>query len=131
MDAADSDENGGLFNIDFSSADEAAAEQQKKPPRDFQSEADFQQQLREWRPKVEKGELWKTLKLPIDSPSKPVSQTILHSIEELYFYRRYEEARNFTEEALRGKGLMVEFRKTLESYLERCNAKLRSAEKRS
>ncbi|KAG4438416.1 hypothetical protein IFR05_006122 [Cadophora sp. M221] len=114
------DENGGLFNIEFDSEDEkAAAEQEKKVPRDFQSEEDFQRQASEWRPKVERGEIYKTLTLPISNPSKPVSQTILHAVEELYFYRQYEEARKVTVEALKAEGLIAEFRKTLERYLER------------
>lgn len=52
------DESGGLFNIEFDSEDEkAAAEQENKVPRDFQSEEDFQEQVREWAPKVETGEV--------------------------------------------------------------------------
>ncbi|CZT13021.1 uncharacterized protein RCO7_04273 [Rhynchosporium graminicola] len=119
------DDNGGLFNIEVNSEDERAAdEREKKVPRDFQSEEDFQKQLKEWKPKVETGDLYKTLTLPISHPSKPVSQTILHAIEELYFYRRFEEARRVTVGALSAEGLIVEFRKTLEGYLERCDAKL-------
>lgn len=62
MDPTDDDASGGLFNIDISSssADEdatAAGEAAEKTPRDFQSEEDFQTQLREWRPKVERGEV--------------------------------------------------------------------------
>lgn len=68
-------------------------------------------------------QLWKTLKLPVDNPSKPESQTILHAIEELYFYRRYEEARRVVEDVLRGE-LSVEFRKLMVGYKERCEAKL-------
>ncbi|KAH7407765.1 hypothetical protein BKA64DRAFT_667348 [Cadophora sp. MPI-SDFR-AT-0126] len=124
------DESGGLFNIEFDSEDEkAAAEQESKVPRDFQSEEDFQKQAREWRPKVETGEIHKTLSLPINNPSKPVSQTILHAIEELYFYRRFEEARRTTVEALKAEGLIPEFRKTLEGYLERCETKLNGKKK--
>jgi len=44
------DEDGGLFNIEVSSENE-------KVPRDFQSEEDFQRQRREWKVKVEKGEV--------------------------------------------------------------------------
>lgn len=52
------DESGGLLNIEFDSEDEkAAAEQENKVPRDFQSEEDFQKQAREWTPKVETGEV--------------------------------------------------------------------------
>lgn len=63
-------------------------------------------------------QIHKTLTLPISNPSKPVSQTILHAIEELYFYSRYDEAKKITEDALRAEGLIVEFRKTLEGYSE-------------
>jgi len=67
--------------------------------------------------------LWKTLKLPMDNPSKQESQTILHAIEELYFFRRYEKAKGLAEEALKGK-LIEEFRKTVKDYSQRCEAKL-------
>lgn len=67
--------------------------------------------------------LWKTLKLPVDNPSKQESQTILHAIEELYFFRRYEQAKGLAEEALKGK-LIEEFRKTVEDCKGRCEAKL-------
>ena len=50
------DEDGGLFNIEVSSADESANEN-AKVPRDFQSEEDFQRQRVAWRPKVETGEV--------------------------------------------------------------------------
>jgi hypothetical protein len=140
------DENGGLFNIEVSSEDEAETEPEKVP-RDFQSEEDFQRQRAAWKPKIEVGEvricpffwllclfwankaenpvqqLWKTLKLPIDKPSKPESQTILHAIEELYFFKRYEEALKIVQEALNGE-LISEFRKTLEDYKARCQNKL-------
>ncbi|PBP19372.1 hypothetical protein BUE80_DR009888 [Diplocarpon rosae] len=131
LQAEDDEENGGLFNMDLALSETEAEnengksqEAAKKVPRDFQSEEDFQRQLREWRPKVERGDLYKTLNLPINSPSKPTSQTILHAIEELYFYRRFAEAKRVTEEALRGTGLVGEFRGVLEGYLERCCSKL-------
>ena len=54
------------------------------------------------------------------------SQTIQHAIEELYFFKRYEEALNVTDDALRGN-LIDEFRKTLEDYRSRCQAKIEKA----
>lgn len=57
MEASEEDENGGLFNIDVSSDEEARKEKERKVPRDFQSEEDFQRQLKEWKPKVERGEV--------------------------------------------------------------------------
>jgi hypothetical protein len=50
------DDDGGLFNIEVSSGDEAGNESEKVP-RDFQSEEDFQRQRAEWKPKVEAGEV--------------------------------------------------------------------------
>jgi hypothetical protein len=140
------DEYGGLFNIEVSSEDETGTESEKVP-RDFQSEEDFQRQRAEWKPKIEVGEvrlcllfwrlclfwankaeypvqqLWKTLKLPVDNPSKPESQTILHAIEELYFFKRYQEALKIVQEALNGE-LISEFRKILEDCKARCQNKL-------
>ena len=52
-------EDGGLFNIEISSEDEAEDESEKKP-RDFQSEEDFQKQKAEWKPKFEVGEVRNT-----------------------------------------------------------------------
>lgn len=116
------DDDGGLFNIEVSS--DESVNDSEKVPRDFQSEEDFQRQKKEWKPKVEKGEIWKTLQLPIDNPSKPESQTILHAIEELYFFRRYEEARQVASDVLKGK-LNDEFRNIIEDYKARCEAKVR------
>ena len=49
------DEDGGLFAIEVSSDESAKASE--KIPRDFQSEEDFARQRREWKVKVEKGEV--------------------------------------------------------------------------
>jgi hypothetical protein len=59
----------------------------------------------------------------MNNPSKSESQTILHSIEELYFLRCYAEAEKLTCKALEGQ-LRSDFRATLEDYLTRCRAKL-------
>lgn len=49
------DENGGLFDINFSSSDEST--KPSKLPRDFQSEADFQKVKAGYKAKVEVGEV--------------------------------------------------------------------------
>jgi len=46
----------------------------------------------------------------------------------LYFFRKFETALSFTEDALRGD-LLGEFRKTLEDYRARCEAKLSGRER--
>ena len=67
--------------------------------------------------------LWKTLQIPIDHPSKPESQTILHAIEELYFFQRYEEAGEVIARVLKGK-LDAGFRKVVVGYEQRCKARI-------
>lgn len=62
--------------------------------------------------------------MPIDNPSKPKSQTILHAIEELYFFKRYDEAWNVACDALKGK-LNEDFRGVIEGYREKCEAKVK------
>lgn len=52
------DSDGGLFDIAIDSDEERRAkENEKKMPRDVQSEAEFYQHLKIWRPKVETGEV--------------------------------------------------------------------------
>jgi hypothetical protein len=74
--------------------------------------------------------LWKSLKLPISKPSKPQAQTILHAVEELYFLRRYEEAKNITDVVLKEE-LSIEFRKIIIDYQRRCDIKLQNPEGRN
>ena len=68
------------------------------------------------------------MKLPIDNPTKPESQTILHAIEELYFFKRHERAKSVAENVLKGK-LNDDFRKTVEDYRARCQAKINADKK--
>ncbi|KAK1780871.1 hypothetical protein QBC45DRAFT_407735 [Copromyces sp. CBS 386.78] len=71
-----------------------------KADRTALSEEAFQELKRTYRVKVENGEFHVHLPFPIGSPSpdgsrtinKPEAQEILHAVEELYFFRRYEEA---------------------------------------
>lgn len=59
----------------------------------------------------------------MDNPPKPESQKIIHAIEELYFFKRYEEALKVTETALVGV-LQDEFKKLLLGYAARCRGKI-------
>ncbi|KAK3957027.1 hypothetical protein QBC32DRAFT_329412 [Pseudoneurospora amorphoporcata] len=71
-----------------------------KADRTALSEEAFQELKRTYRVKVENGEFHLHLSFPIGSTSpdgsrtinKPEAQEILHAVEELYFFRRYEEA---------------------------------------
>ena len=57
--------------------------------------------------------------------SKPETQEILHAVEELYFFKRYDEAVEFVEGVLKsGQGWLDEEMRTLLRYYEgRCRAK--------
>ncbi|KAG9228415.1 hypothetical protein BJ875DRAFT_389470 [Amylocarpus encephaloides] len=116
------DNNGGLFGINIDSSDEVTNEKEKVR-RDFQSEGQFQRQRELWRPKIETGKLYKHLHLPINNPSKPESQEILHAIEEWYFFKQYEEGMRVAEETLKGE-LAEDFRKIVADYKTRCQRKL-------
>jgi hypothetical protein len=54
------DDAGGLFNIELSSSDESV-DVKEKVPRDFQSQDDFERQRKEWKPKMETGEVNQSL----------------------------------------------------------------------
>ncbi|KAI9868550.1 MAG: hypothetical protein M1830_005650 [Pleopsidium flavum] len=113
-----------LLNIELFSSDEESAH--KTPSRDYQSFSNFQKQKESWKPKLENGEIWKTIRFPLKNPSKPEGQTVLYAIEELYFHRRYEEGVRIADQALAGS-VGEELRKTLRGYRERCAAKQRQA----
>lgn len=53
----DDDENGGLFGIELDSEDESQVKEKDKVPRDFQSEEDFQNQRKDYKPKIEVGDV--------------------------------------------------------------------------
>lgn len=49
-------EEDSLFNINLSSSEEEFIKEADKVPRGHQSEAHFQRQKAEWKPKIENGE---------------------------------------------------------------------------
>ncbi|KAI9827056.1 MAG: hypothetical protein M1819_007048 [Sarea resinae] len=114
----------------FSSDEEETALSKKatKEDRTRQTEAEFQAQKASWKPKIETGDIWKTLELPLrDSASKPEKETVLHAIEELYFFRDYAKAVEVADRALSGPAIDDVFRADLTSYRERCMKRLEAA----
>ncbi|KAK1566283.1 uncharacterized protein LY79DRAFT_572362 [Colletotrichum navitas] len=123
------DEDGGLFSIAIDDSDveglvsEAAAKAKEKP-RDWQSEEDFQELKATYRANVQNGEIWQTIELPLAADGKagkPVLQELLHAVEELYFYRRFEEAAAFARRVLDGSDAALDrdTRETLTRYEEK------------
>ncbi|KAJ8107850.1 hypothetical protein ONZ43_g6608 [Nemania bipapillata] len=131
MDEVD-DLDSGLLGIALSDSDAESGDNAKKVPQEVrtaQSEADFQAVKRTYRAKVENGEIWKTVRLPLSPQvSKPEVQTLLHAVEELYFFRRFSEAAQFArsvvdDDAGAGK-LDGDTLKTLLYYEKKCSQKI-------
>ena len=56
--AEDEEANFLCMGLGSSDDDEPSAEAEKKVPRDYQSQEDYEKQKAEWNPKVERGEAW-------------------------------------------------------------------------
>ncbi|KAL1865721.1 hypothetical protein Daus18300_007097 [Diaporthe australafricana] len=129
-------ESGGLFNISISDSegeddiDTSHGIANSKKDRTAQSEDAFQAVKREYRAKVDNGEIWKSMNVPLGSRKVPKheGQELLHAVEELYFFRRFEEAVSFVEKVFDGEGggegLDRDVRDVLRSYETKCLAKL-------
>ncbi|GAB1315121.1 hypothetical protein MFIFM68171_05331 [Madurella fahalii] len=100
------------------------------------SEEAFQTLKQTYRPKLENGDIHKTIPLPLlPSPEplpKPSAQEILHAAEELYFFRRYREAVTFIDGVFDDSGtgearLDGETKSSLRYYRRRCLERLESS----
>ncbi|CAM1500599.1 Fc.00g097610.m01.CDS01 [Cosmosporella sp. VM-42] len=123
------DEENGLFNLTLSISDDSADEAPTKARRTDQTEEAFQAIKREYKSKVENGDIVKNVKLPLgpDAP-KPHIQEAIHAVEELYFFRKYDEATEFVKDVLSGAdGLDDETRQLLSTYADKCRQKLAAA----
>ncbi|RYP31949.1 hypothetical protein DL767_005490 [Monosporascus sp. MG133] len=106
----DSELDSGLLGIQLSSDTEDGADSKsaaadveaERAARVAQSEEAFQAVKKSYRVKVENGEIWSTIKLPLGPRriSKPEAQALLHAVEELYFFRRYAEGAAFVRRVL-------------------------------
>ncbi|KAH6873924.1 hypothetical protein B0T10DRAFT_567656 [Thelonectria olida] len=123
------DEENGLFNIQISDDDDDFDERQaKEARRTGQSEEAWRAVQRDYRPKVENGNIEKNITLPIShGASKPQLQELLHAVEEMYFFRQYEKAVQFVSRTLDSSdGLDPETRQLLVDYQETCQQKLKA-----
>lgn len=69
------------------------------------------------------------MKLPLTAGTPKLHvQEIIHAVEELYFFRKYDEAVKFVDQVLYGsKGLDDETQELLSTYKEKAQQKLRSS----
>ncbi|KAK3996732.1 hypothetical protein QBC44DRAFT_257607 [Cladorrhinum sp. PSN332] len=107
----------------------AAVPELTRAERTALSEPAFQALKKSYRAKVENGEIWSTIPLPLATKlSKPDAQELLHAVEELYFFKRFNEAAQFLSKVFNdGKGeecIDQETRGLLKVYEGRCRAKL-------
>ncbi|KAL6857585.1 hypothetical protein ACO1O0_005026 [Amphichorda felina] len=89
------DEDGGLFNIALSDSEseEKAAASAAKASRTGQTEEDFQAIKQTYHAKIENGNVYKNVKLPLEKGArKHLIQEVMYAAEELYYFRRFEEA---------------------------------------
>ncbi|CAJ2502263.1 Uu.00g096570.m01.CDS01 [Anthostomella pinea] len=126
----DADLDSGLFGIQLSdseaSGDDTTTE--KAPARDAQSEEAFLEVKKTYRVKVEDGEVWKKVKLPLGPQvTKPEAQALLNAVEELYLFGRFAEGARFVQTVLHGEdgksGLDDDTRSTLRYYETKCAEK--------
>lgn len=117
----------GLFAIDLSDSEDDTPKKESltQEQRTAQTEEDHQELKKSYQPKIQNGEIWKTIPIPLDSsPIKTTGPEILYAVEELYFYRRYAEAVAFIRQASSGEfgtsGLDQDTRKMLAVYEARC-----------
>ncbi|RWA12685.1 hypothetical protein EKO27_g2420 [Xylaria grammica] len=130
------DLDSGLLGIALSDPDAESGDNETKKTsqeaRTEQSEAEFQEVKRTYRVKVENGEIWRTVRLPLGPQvSKPEAQTLLHAVEELYFFRRYSEGARFVRSIIddnAGAGKLDDNTvKTLLYYERKCTEKINSS----
>ncbi|UPL00620.1 hypothetical protein LCI18_011554 [Fusarium solani-melongenae] len=113
------------FSIADVSSDEAEADT-KETRRTGQTEEAWRAIQRDYKTKVENGDIHKKIKLPLGpGASKMDIQELIHAVEELYFFRRYQEAAQLATEALAGSdGLDRDSRQLLDAYQGKCQIKL-------
>ncbi|KAJ2975200.1 hypothetical protein NQ176_g5646 [Zarea fungicola] len=123
---SDEEEN-GLFNINLSDEEQETAAE-KKAKRTGQTEEEFQAVRKDYVAKIQNGDIYKHIKLPLPKDAGKLDiQEVLHAVEELYFFRRFQEAVDFSAQVLHGESRGVldsDSLQLLEKYEAKCRAKL-------
>ncbi|KAJ4267662.1 hypothetical protein NW762_003776 [Fusarium torreyae] len=125
------DEEDPLANFAFAdvSSDEADEAEATKSRRTGQSEEAWRVIQQEYKAKVENGDVYQKVKLPLGpGASKMDIQEVIHAVEEHYFFRRYKEAEQLARDALVGSdGLDRDSRQLLTTYQEKCHQRNKQA----
>ncbi|KAL7796021.1 hypothetical protein V8C37DRAFT_18692 [Trichoderma ceciliae] len=127
---SDTEEN-HLFNIQISDSEGDTTD--KKSRRTGQSEDDFQAVKSNYHAKVENGNIYQSISLPLGpDANKQNAQQLLHAAEELYFFRRYQHVIDLVSQVLTLEGdkggLDEETRQLLSMYQSRCRQKIKQSD---
>ncbi|KAF4943941.1 hypothetical protein FGADI_13022 [Fusarium gaditjirri] len=121
------DEEDPLANFAFAdvSSDEADEVEATKSRRTGQSEEAWRVVQKEYKAKVENGDIYQKVKLPLGPDATKMDiQEVIHAVEEHYFFHRYREAEQLAADALEdGQGLDRDSRQLLETYKDRSHKK--------
>ncbi|CCT68348.1 uncharacterized protein FFB20_00321 [Fusarium fujikuroi] len=121
------DEEDPLASFAFAdvSSDEADEAKATKSRRTGQSEEAWRVVQKQYKAKVENGDIFQKAKLPLGPDATKMDiQEVIHAVEEHYFFHRYREAEQLAGEALKdGQGLDRDSRQLLEAYRDRCHEK--------
>ncbi|KAF4977784.1 hypothetical protein FZEAL_5750 [Fusarium zealandicum] len=123
MDDEDPLANFAIADVSSDEAEEASA---KEARRTGQSEEAWRAIQHEYRIKVENGNIYKKIELPLGpGASKMNVQELVHAVEELYFFRSYKEAAQLASDALDGSdGLDRDSRQLLVTYKDKCQQRV-------
>ncbi|CEI67260.1 hypothetical protein FVEN_g5831 [Fusarium venenatum] len=120
------DEEDPLANFAFAdvSSDEAD-EVDTKSRRTGQSEEAWRVIQKGYEAKVENGNIYQKIKLPLGpGASKMDIQEVIHAVEEHYFFRRYKEAEELAKEILStSTGLDKDSQQLLQEYQDKSHQK--------
>ncbi|PHH62969.1 hypothetical protein CDD81_6394 [Ophiocordyceps australis] len=118
------DDQNALLNIHLSDSEDES----EPTDRTAQSEEAFQAVKRQYRPRVENGQISKSLPWPLPSPNKQQLQDLLHAVEELYFFRQFDHALTFIDTIWSDVNIHVDADSTrlLQLYQQKCKHKRQS-----
>ncbi|KAI1053921.1 hypothetical protein LB507_007324 [Fusarium sp. FIESC RH6] len=117
------------FAVADVSSDEADEVETSKSRRTGQSEEAWREIQKDYKAKVENGNIYKKIKLPLDNgASKMDIQEVIHAVEEHYFFRRYKEAEQLANDTLStSTGLDKDSMQVLKVYQDKSHQRNTSA----
>ncbi|KAJ4022487.1 hypothetical protein NW752_000311 [Fusarium irregulare] len=117
------------FAVADVSSDEADEVETSKSRRTGQSEEAWREIQKDYKAKVENGNIYEKIKLPLDNgASKMDIQEVIHAVEEHYFFRRYKEAEQLANDTLStSTGLDKDSMQVLKVYQDKSHQRNTSA----